>query len=79
MVLKVPIGARNSNLILQTLYGDRNSGNYPILILKRNNKIITRKLRDAIRDAIRDAQADILENPYDLEALLAEGTACEPQ
>jgi len=75
MVLKVPIGARNSNLILQTLYGDRNSGNYPILIFKRNNKIITRKLRDAIRDA----QVDILENPYDLEALLAEGTACEPQ
>jgi hypothetical protein len=67
LILRAPIGQRGGNVLLSTLYGPRNSGYVPLLLLGKTNAGIMKHLREAVNQS----QITGVENPYDLSTLFA--------
>jgi hypothetical protein len=62
LVLHTPLGGHGGGVKSQTLYGPPNTGRPPIMMLQRNNKRISGKLREAVALS----QTEDVQNPYDL-------------
>jgi hypothetical protein len=65
LVLQSPLGRNGGAIKTSTLYGPPNSGNVPIMMLQKNDKHITGKLREAVSLS----QIKEVENPYDLSLI----------
>ena len=67
LVLKVPYRKKSSHFLMSVIYGQEDSTYLPLLSFSRNNRFISR----LIRECISDCQSNKIENPYDLHKLLS--------
>ena len=65
LLLQAPLGRSGGKVRALTLYGRPNTGNLPIILLDKNDKYISEKLREAVCRS----QVEEIENPYDLDLI----------
>lgn len=65
LLLQGPLARSGGNVKTSTLYGRRNTGYLPIVLLEKNDRFISGKLYEVVRRS----QVEKIENPYDLDLI----------